>query len=68
MRVCAGLFALVLLAVQTAAAPPAQVPLSESFKEPLGDVQIGKKRPLHGRFLHITGESYQSYAAICSRI
>lgn len=57
MRVCVGLLAHVLVVVvRTAAAAPAQVPLGESLE----DVHVVKKRPLHGRFLQITGEHRQA--------
>ena len=49
----AGLFARAL------AAPPAQVPLREGYgRDGEDDVEhvAEKQRPLHGRFLQITGE------------
>lgn len=52
-------FYLFSLLAPVLAAPPAQVPFREP---PTNDAGAGivedtaKKRPLHGRFLHITGE------------
>jgi endopolyphosphatase len=53
-----GVFAAALF-VQAYAAPPAQVPLKEDSQHsfvPDQPEDIEKKRPLHGRFLQITGK------------
>lgn len=42
------------------AAPHAQVPLTgeRGSNDGLGEIDVSKKRPLHGRFLHVTGKAH----------
>lgn len=68
MRILDSVWSLTL-AAYAFAAPPGQAPLKPEPVDSDGgsDVGLVKKRPLHGRFLHITGRKQSNPMTLLNR-